>query len=88
VKRFRDTFTDRTARYSLGIDDRTGNPYLSIPVTIRVVDYEEYYTLSVAEYEHFLGVPADAASFADACRRHERDDRLVLQPGWNRGTPM
>jgi hypothetical protein len=88
VIRFRDIFTDWTARYSLGNDDRTGNPYLSIPVTIRVVDYDEYYTLSVAEYERFLEVPADAASFADACRRHERDDRLIVQPGGNRGTPM
>jgi hypothetical protein len=86
--RFEDNRVDREGLLSLGIDRESGEPYLSIPVANRMVDYEEYYRLSSAEYRAFEDDPAQARVFADACRAHAHDDRLILQPGADRGTPL
>lgn len=85
---YRDTVFSRDHRYSIGIDDQTGQPYLSIPVSSGVVDYEEYYLLDAVEYEHLLREEGAAVVFAESCRNRERDDRLIHKPGWNRGTPV
>lgn len=84
----KDTFTSVTSRYSLGVDSDTGRPYLSIPVTTGVADYEEFYLLTDDEYDRFGAVENDAARFAGECRERRHDDRLIVQPGWNRGTAM
>ncbi|MDQ4215258.1 hypothetical protein [Microbacterium capsulatum] len=68
--------------------DGTDQLYLSIPVSNGLVDYEEFYELSRIEYDRLLGSPQEAARFAEQCRRHEQDDRLIQKPGWNRGTPV
>ena len=85
--RFEDTKVDREGRLSLGTDRETGDSYLSIPVANRMVDYEEYYRLSRAEYDRFLEDPAAARAFADEARARRHDDRLILMPGSDRGTP-
>lgn len=85
--RFVDSLLDREHRYSLGVEEESATPYLSIPVSSSLADYEEYYALSDAEYATFGAEPARARAFADGCRRREHDDRLILKPGWNRGTP-
>ena len=84
----RDEFFSRTDRYSLGIDDDSGRRYLSIPVGSDLVDYEEYFELSHREYAELLADPDSARAFAEECRRREQDDRLILKPGSNRGTPL
>ena len=86
--RFRDTFFSRDDRYSLGVEDATGQFYLSIPVSNGIVDYEEFYELSHREYDQFLADGIAAARFADECRQHQRDEMLIQEPGWNRGTPV
>ena len=86
--RFRDTFFSRDDRYSLGVEDATGKFYLSIPVSNGIVDYEEFYELSHQEYDQFLADGIAAARFADECRQHQRDELLIQEPGWNRGTPV
>lgn len=83
--RFKDMAFNRTGRYALGLDTQTGGYYLSIPVTIGVADYEEYYAISEAEFETFRSNPNAATTFADACRRREMDHLLIVQPGRNRG---
>lgn len=52
-----------------------------------MVVYEEYYRIDAVEYERFKSNSAAARAFADACRRREHDDRLILKPGSDRGTP-
>ncbi|MGU3645350.1 hypothetical protein ACLBXX_10310 [Microbacterium sp. C23T] len=85
--RFVDSFFDKDNRYSLGRDTGSLSAYLSIPVSSSTVDYEEYYAISDAEYSTLSGDLEAAKAFAEQCRRHELDDRLILKPGWNRGSP-
>ncbi|UAJ81653.1 hypothetical protein IT072_17560 [Leifsonia sp. ZF2019] len=81
-------FTSREHRFSLGTDADSGTPYASLPVSNGVVDYEEYYRLSPEQYARFLADHGAALAFVEDCRRHEHDDLLLQQPGWNRGTPV
>lgn len=83
-----DYFVSRLNRYSLGVDEKSGQHYASIPVTTGVVDYEEYYALDADTYSRFLSDPSSAIEFADECRRREHDDLLLEKPGWNRGVAL
>ncbi|WP_028454669.1 hypothetical protein [Chitinilyticum litopenaei] len=82
---YRDLFYDRQQRYALGVHAGNGQHYLSIPVSNALVDYEEYYAISSAEFVRFQADAAQAASFAQACREHYHDDRLLQAPGRWRG---
>jgi hypothetical protein len=84
----RDEYTSTENLYSLGIDELSGLHYASLPVTIGVVDYEEYYELSDDEYARFMADPVSAAAFIEECREHKHDELLMQKPGWNRGTPI
>lgn len=84
----RDEFFSREHRYSLGIDEDSGAYFASLPVSNGVVDYEEYYHLSRAEYDQFLADPTKAVEFIEQCRLRQHDNLLLQQPGWNRGTPV
>lgn len=85
---FEDSYFSREHRFSLGVETDSARPYLSIPVSNGVVDYEEYYELSGERYAAFLEEPLTALSFADECRQRQHDDLLIQKPGWNRGTPV
>lgn len=87
-KRFNIIETNSSGRYSIGVDTSQNIHFLAIPVANRLVDYEEYYSLSQDEYENFLADDAAASSFAEQCRRREMDARLILQPGSDRGAPI
>ena len=82
---FKDTFVDRAQRFSLGIEEDSGRFYLSIPVSNQMADYEEYYALDREEYERFLADPSAAADLLERARNRQADDRLILQPGSDRG---
>lgn len=86
--KFEDTYFSRENRYSIGIESISGRYYVSIPVSNGVVDYEEYYQLTPAQYHEFLADPVAALDFVEACRRHEHDRLLLQKPGSNRGTPV
>ncbi len=58
------------------------------PVTVGIIDYEEYYRLTPAQYEHFMADHEAALEFVESCRRHEHDELLIQKPGWNRGTAI
>lgn len=87
-QRFVDVEVNRDGRYSLGRDTKTGAWFLSIPVANNMVDYEEYYRLDTDEYDRFQQDRKAALAFADACRVHIYDDRLILQPGADRGVAV
>ena len=84
----RDEFFSRENLYALGVDELSGRHYASLPVTIGVADYEEYYELSDDEYARFLTDPVGALAFIEECREREHDELLMQKPGWNRGTPI
>ncbi|MCX8557513.1 hypothetical protein OS121_20910 [Mycolicibacterium mucogenicum] len=86
--RFSDVFVSREDRYSIGAELDSGSHYVSIPVSNGVVDYEEYYAISPQQSDVFLSDRTAAIAFAEACRRHQHDDLLILRPGTNRGTPV
>lgn len=87
MSRFVDEVFSRDLRISLGEDRVTRKKFLSFPVANPYIDYEEHYALTAEEYAEFRRDWAAAAAFADAARRHEKDDRLILQPGRLRGSP-
>ncbi|RSV40105.1 hypothetical protein CA234_12635 [Sphingomonas sp. ABOLE] len=85
MPRFVDSMASREGRFALGTDMVSGQPYLSIPVSNRLADYEEYYRLTDSERVVFESDMVLAAAFAAKCRRREIDDRLILPPGADRG---
>lgn len=81
----RDTLVNTAERFSIGIDQNSGQYYFSIPVSNRLVDYEEYYEVTELEYRNLLSDSAFAARFAADCRAHRLDVRLMTKPGADRG---
>ena len=86
--RFIDEHVSREGRYSLGRDLKTSGYYISIPVANSLVDYEEYSNISAKNFVDYLRKPSIAMTFADECRGRIHDDRLILLPGADRGTPL
>ncbi|MBE1548113.1 hypothetical protein GGC64_002121 [Mycobacterium sp. OAS707] len=85
---YNDTFFSREDRYSIGIEEDSAQPYVSIPVSNGMFDYEEYYKITSDQYQAFLNDRDAAIEFVESCRRHERDALLIEKPGSNRGTPV
>lgn len=85
--RCEDAYVSREHHFSLGVELESGRPYLSIPVSNGLVDYEEYYALSSEHYAALLADPTAALDFAEECRARQHDDLLIEKPGWNRGAP-
>jgi hypothetical protein len=85
--KFEDAYFAREDRFSVGIESTSGRHYVSFPVSNRLVDYEEYYVISRAQFGVFTTDHAAALDFVNQCRRHEHDDLLFVQPGRDRGTP-
>jgi len=83
---FRDLFVYREDFYSIGVEMGSGRFYLSIPVSNRLVDYEEYYEIDLKMLDAFLDDPAKARAFADRARNREEDARLLVPPPPQRGT--
>lgn len=76
---------NKVARFSLGVNQDSGQHYISIPVANRLVDYDECYELSPAEYQLCLNDEANAALFAKRYKARKFDARLMIQPGTDRG---
>jgi hypothetical protein len=85
--RFNTHQTSHEHRFSIGIEETSGKPFLSIPVSNRLVDYEEHYRLSHSEFERFRGDMPSALGFVEKCRRRKLDRLLFLKPGSDRGVP-
>jgi hypothetical protein len=85
--KFCDTVINTDERFTVGIEETTGKYYVSIPVSNRMVDYDEYYEISQESYEIFLKSSSAALTFVERCRAREEDGRLMFKPGADRGTP-
>lgn len=87
--RFQALHTDKANRLSLGKDTQSEGYYLAIPVSNSMVDYMEYYRLTVEQFEQFKSDRQAAAKFAAACQKQEEeyDKLLIVRPGTQRGIP-
>jgi len=83
-----DTKVDADNRFSIGVEENSGQKYLSIPVSNRHVDYEEYYLLTESQYVEFLANADKAASFANECKGRKHDSLLIIKPGKDRGVAV
>lgn len=85
---FSDTYVNREERFSLGIEETSGQFYVSFPVSSGLADYEEYYAIDAHMFERFQHNLASALEFVNRCRRREMDELLMQKPGWNRGSAI
>ena len=83
--KFVDTATCATERFSIGREVQSGRCYLSIPVSNRLCDYEEYFEISQADHDAYPSNLSSLVSFAARCRARLNDALLVVPPGRNRG---
>ena len=51
--KFEDAYFAREDRFSVGVETTSGRHYVSFPVSNRIVDYEEYYVISSAQFATF-----------------------------------
>jgi hypothetical protein len=83
--KFIDTHANNEHRFSVGRETVSGRCYLAIPVANRLVDYEEYYEISSATHDAYPSNLRELVAFADRCRARLCDDRMIVQPGGDRG---
>ena len=84
---FEDAAVHPLERFAVGVERDSGRFYVSIPVSNGMADYEEYYAIDRATFDHFLADLDGARPFVARCRAHEMDDLLIVAPGRDRGTP-
>lgn len=85
---FKDLLVNREEMFSMGIEESTAQYYVSFPVSLGVVDYEEYYAIDRATFEHFEQDLQAALAFVTRARKRELDLLLIIKPGSNRGTAI
>jgi hypothetical protein len=83
--KFADTHVNKGKRFSLGREMESGRFYLSIPVSNRLVDYEEYYEISREAHDGYPENVEILTKFADECRAHRCDHLILVNPGKDRG---
>ena len=81
---FNDTKTNTDERFTIGIEESSGKSYVSIPVSNRMVDYDEY-QIDRAYYDLYLTDLTAALEFVKRCRNRELDELLFCKPGSDRG---
>jgi hypothetical protein len=81
MQRFRDTFLSREHRFSLGVDEWTGDYYLSTPVSgfNRAVEWEAYFVIDEEQHARFRADPAAADPFTELCRMGA-NKHLLIEP--------
>ncbi|WP_090681008.1 hypothetical protein [Paraburkholderia phenazinium] len=83
--KFEDCFVSAEHRFAIGREIDSGRYYPSIPVSNRLVDYDEYYEITESDTERFRNDPGLAWQFAEKCRNRMMDDALIIKPGPDRG---
>ena len=88
TNRFNDTQVFREQRFSIGVDSQTKGYFLAILVANQMVDYEEYYRLSLDQFALFSKDIIAGSAFAERCRARANDTLIILPPGTDRGEPL
>ncbi|AZD83093.1 MULTISPECIES: hypothetical protein [Pseudomonas] len=83
--KFNDILFSESERFSIGIEEDSGKFYVSIPVSNRMIDYEEYFEIDKTSFDLYINNPTSALSFVERCRKREVDNLLIIQPGIDRG---
>lgn len=86
--RYDETHFSQEHRFAIGIDRKTDEFYLAIPVSNGAVDYDEEYHITPEQYESFSADLASALDFVEGCRRREHDAQLIYPPSDRRGSPI
>lgn len=86
--KFSRIHVNREEMFSLGIEQTSGQFYVSFPVSSGFADYEEYYAIDAHLFERFQHDLASGLEFVNRCRRREMDELLMQKPGWNRGSAI
>jgi hypothetical protein len=86
--KFNDVFFSKSERFSVGTEEESGKLYVSIPVSNRMVDYEEYFEIDKSTFDTYIKDSASALSFVERCRNREVDHLLIIQPGVDRGVAI
>jgi hypothetical protein len=86
--KFSRIHVNREEMFSLGVEQTSGQFYVSFPVSSGFVDYAEYYAIDAHTFERFHHDLASALEFVNRCRRRELDELLIQKPGWNRGSAI
>ncbi|MFP3847597.1 hypothetical protein [Pseudomonas sp. W5-01] len=83
--KFNDTYVNREERFSLGIEETSGQFFASFPVFNGLIEYDEYYAIDQQMFERFQNDLDSALQFVNRCRRRELDELLMQKPGSKRG---
>ena len=83
--KFTDLKVNKVDRFSVGIEEDSGDYYVSIPVANSYVDYEEHYGISSDAFHEFCLDMAKALPFVQKCREQKNDHLLIQSPGKSRG---
>lgn len=82
--KLKSIFTNETEYFSIGLEETSGKFYLSIPVSNRLVDYEEHNEIPKACFDRYLEKPDSALEFVEQCRNQRMDHLLMIKPGSDR----
>lgn len=86
--KFSRIHVNREEMFSLGVEETSGQFYVSFPVSSGLADYEEYYAIDAHMLECFQNDLDSALQFVNRCRRRELDELLLQKPGSNRGSAI
>ena len=74
---FERVFVDKVRWYSVDKHPETSIYFISIPRCRSVVSYEDYYRITLAEFEMHTSDPARFLELVDRCENHGCENRLV-----------
>ena len=83
---FTVVYTNKSKRYSIGMEEESGRPYISFPVSNCRCDYEEYYAISEKMYNCFPENIPVLEIFINECKERKHDSKLFCKPGSDRGS--
>ena len=86
--KFKDIFFSKEKYFSVGVEEDSGDYYVSIPVSNKKADYEEYYRIEKTLFDQYHADLSQLEFVADECRKRLRDGDLIITPGADRGTPV
>lgn len=77
---YADSHVSTEHGFALGVETVRTTHYLSIAISPAVDADVQRYRLTASEYRRFAEDDDAGAAFADECRAHGHDDRLIRRP--------